>query len=697
MSENLSIKILSLCENGIELPDCSCIVILGSTILAADIPTIPEIIVNATTASDEEILSILIKQNGENIVKSFIPLGSLRKDRHYQLKLEPLGVKAEIGSTFTLDSVFAINGEVCLETKTNNPFHHNLYKTEAFTTQDFYATFKTEDYAHEIEREKIIQDAKFDRYGVVPIETQSISYFSPPSTSPQGYQVQHLLESVEIRPREEVQELKSQSEVNHLIQELRNSMEVLEKNIESKTSVIHYDLGNTATISHEYEQKNFAQSAPIYSTEQFHVRAKENYSPEFGSQEFHYTGPSNINIFSDHQVVRGSHHHVDKWEAGFHAEKQSSALKNERRSSRHYTETARSAFEDVKIEKNATYLLTLKNQLSSKHISFINDAFTRDVILYMAQSKKKVSAVYLKRSITIRDKEEVDIDKNEYFNANCVSKFIHFFQPNAKVLNLYSLSQPVDHVDESAKKVTLNIDFDISPFHKSVITPAGMIFIASARTEYINFQLQTGSNTLHVYNYKNHTLFEKPSMMCENRKEFGLCYMSKNVFAIGGVVNGAISNKCERFDIRANKWVKIAPMTRPLREVSLCSFNNRYLYRFFGIDSGNNIDHSIERYDAVRDTWTVMNVPMNETIKEIYIPFCTQISKDCIFLFGGQNINGFSPKSCNGWVLKVEDKRGSNNAELVESKNFIPGLAGTFNQNSLLTHAGDIIFLRESY
>jgi len=284
-----------------------------------------------------------------------------------------------------------------------------------------------------------------------------------------------------------------------------------------------------------------------------------------------------------------------------------------------------------------------------------------------------------------------DPQRYEYFNANCVSKFIHFFQPSGKTLCLYNLDQPADYVDEAAKKVTLNIDFEISPFHKSVITPAGMIFIASAVPD------QLGSNTLHVYNYKQHSLYEKPAMLCQNRKEFGLCYMSKNVFAIGGVVDGVISNKCERYDIRANKWIKIAPMSRPLREVSICSFNNRYLYRFFGIDSGNNIDHTIERYDAVRDTWTIMNVPMNENSKEIYRPFCTQVNKDYIFVFGGQNTNGFSPKSCHGWVLKVEDKRGSNNAELIETKNFIPGLAGSFNSNSLLTHAGDIVFLRESY
>jgi len=186
-------------------------------------------------------------------------------------------------------------------------------------------------------------------------------------------------------------------------------------------------------------------------------------------------------------------------------------------------------------------------------------------------------------------------------------------------------------------------------------------------------------------------------MLCGTREEFGFCYMSKNLFAVGGLVDGVISNKCERFDIRANKWIKIAPMTRPLREVSICSFNNRYLYRFFGIDSGNNIDHSIERYDAVRDTWTVLNVSMNEVVKEIYAPFCTQVNQDCIFVFAGKNINGFAPKTCKGWVLKVEDKRGSNNAEMVESKNFIPGLAGSFNGNSVLTHAGDIFFLRESY
>ena len=356
----------------------------------------------------------------------------------------------------------------------------------------------------------------------------------------------------------------------------------------------------------------------------------------------------------------------------------------------------RSVIEDVRIEKNEDYLLSMKNQLTSKNITFINDQLTRDIILHMSRSKKKVTAVRLRRSITIREKEEIEIDKKSFFNPNCNAMYVHFFQPSTKHLYLFDLIQPFDSVEEKATKIELDIDFEISPYHKSLITPGGLIFIASGQAAYSNTNEVVGSNTLHVYSYKHQTLVEKAPMRCEQRQQFGFCYMSKNLFAMGGIVDGKISASCERFDLRSNKWFRLAPMARALKDVSICSFNSRFVYRFFGINSGNNIDHSVERYDAVRDSWTTLNVAISDNIKEINLPFCTQVSPDSIFIFGGKNMYGFAPKMCKGWILKVEDKRGSNNAELVESKNFLPGLAGNFNGNSVLTHAGDIIFLRES-
>lgn len=162
MSENLSIKINSLLENGFELKDCSCVFILGSTILNAAIPTKADIFINITKIADEEILSLIVKHNGQNIVKSFIPIGAVRRDRNYKYKLQPLGVKAEIGSIFTLDMELSltVDGvEVGSEKKTENPFQQNLYKSEGFTPQDFYVSVRNEDLVKsEVERERIINE-----------------------------------------------------------------------------------------------------------------------------------------------------------------------------------------------------------------------------------------------------------------------------------------------------------------------------------------------------------------------------------------------------------------------------------------------------------------------------------------------------------------------------------------------------------
>jgi len=686
--------------------------ILGTKLVNSNIPTQVDIQINTTNIQDAENLTFLIKQGSESIAKAFIPMGALRKKETGLFPLQALGNKAESGSNLTWETVFEVEKEIPLQKemessqKLENPFEQILLKSGGeFNSEDFGKQSLNDRrfYESQTEREKAHNEAHKNPHTFADLpggSHQSLTYMEGSGNfqhSSTKIKLDHLLNVLDEKLKEEAaQELPNIGEVNNLFQTLKSSIEELQKDITYGNSPKAH-LGDSSV-----PMEKFLQSAPVYTAKDF-AQPDENSSPQFSGdlqkitdKLYHTENLQNVHLKVPVQRERKySEDSAKGYDIGNIDKLNASGMS--RRTSRHMNETGRSAMEDVKIEKNEDYLLTMRNQLTSKNLTFINDQMTRDIILYMAQNKKKISTIRLRRSITIGDKEDVDIDKKEFFNTNCNAKFLHFFQSSSKILYLFNLVQPFELIEEKARKIKMDIDFDISPSHKSVITPAGMIFIAAGKPNFNASNIDIGSNTLHLYNYKGQTLIEKAPMNCKTRSAFGLCYMSKNLFAIGGLVNGQISSNCERYDIRSNKWIKLAPMSRPLREVSVCSFNNRYIYRIFGIDSGNNIDHSIERYDAVRDSWTMMNTTVSPTLKEIYGPFCTQISPDCIFIFGGRNIYGFSPKSCKGWVLRVEEKRGSNNADLIESRNFIPGLAGNFNQNSILTHAGDILFLRESY
>jgi len=367
--------------------------------------------------------------------------------------------------------------------------------------------------------------------------------------------------------------------------------------------------------------------------------------------------------------------------------------------SRRLNDTIRSNYEEANehFQTGLEFLSTIKEQLVSKNLTFINDDFTREIFTQMSRSKKKIVTCRLRGPIQLNDKSEVEVEEKPYFKETCTTHYIHYFQPYTKYLHLFNLKRPFDIVHNKIKKIRLNIDFDISPHCKSVITPSGLIYLVSGRVDDNPVGLDDSSGSLHVYHYDAETLLEKSPMIATRRRQFGLCYMSKNLFVVGGYVNGIVSNHCERYDIRSNEWLEIAPMPKKLREVSICAFNNRYIYRFFGLTAQGYIDTSIDRYDAVRDKWVSINLkdPAG-ALKEVYLPLCTQINQESIFIFGGKNIFGYSTQYPKGYVLKIEDKRGSTTAELSETAGLNPGFVGTFNQNHIISHNGDILFLRES-
>jgi len=181
------------------------------------------------------------------------------------------------------------------------------------------------------------------------------------------------------------------------------------------------------------------------------------------------------------------------------------------------------------------------------------------------------------------------------------------------------------------------------------------------------------------------------------RKDFGFCYLNKNLYVIGGTCQGMISSTCERYDIRTNEWIEIAPMNKILKDCSVCNFSNRYLFRFYGVNSYGNIDDTIERYDSLKNRWTIMNVS-GPAQNDVYSTMCCQINDDHIFIFGGKNINGFPPTKLKGFLLKVEDRRSSNNAEIIPARrSVLMSYAGNFTSNSLVVENGKIIFMREDY
>eukprot|EP00330_Aristerostoma_sp_ATCC50986_P005977 CAMPEP_0114595328 /NCGR_PEP_ID=MMETSP0125-20121206/17099_1 /TAXON_ID=485358 ORGANISM="Aristerostoma sp., Strain ATCC 50986" /NCGR_SAMPLE_ID=MMETSP0125 /ASSEMBLY_ACC=CAM_ASM_000245 /LENGTH=210 /DNA_ID=CAMNT_0001796751 /DNA_START=1027 /DNA_END=1659 /DNA_ORIENTATION=+ len=208
--------------------------------------------------------------------------------------------------------------------------------------------------------------------------------------------------------------------------------------------------------------------------------------------------------------------------------------------------------------------MTFTSEISAKTLGFVEDDFTRDIILQMSKGKRKVAPFYIMKSIQISEKDEIIIDKQGFFKEGTSKQYLHFFRPGTKKLYLFNTFKPVDpnYVEKPVKK-DLDIDYTISPFHKSFIAPNGIIYVIGAKP--FNHG-ESAEAKLLALAYKSGQLHEKqPIPNCKTIKDFGLCYLNRNIFIAGGVIDGHISNRFLRYDMRTNKWVELYGMPKKIR------------------------------------------------------------------------------------------------------------------------------------
>lgn len=343
------------------------------------------------------------------------------------------------------------------------------------------------------------------------------------------------------------------------------------------------------------------------------------------------------------------------------------------------------------------YLLDLNKSIKFAASAFVDEPLTQEIITQMSRNKKKLSVVRIKGNVEADQKESIKISAKNYFSENCNNKYLHYFMPYTKNLYLLNISKKVEDPSkaETFRLVELDIEFDISPHIKSLITPSGLLFAVAAKTEPNATTLDDSLGSCHLYHYSSQTLVEKATMSSFKRKNFGLVYFNKNLFAIGGFVQGQLSNSCERYDIRSNEWVPIASMERAVQEPTLCVYGNRYIYRFFGFNSKNSIEQAIERFDAIRNRWQNMKVDLHASMRDVYLPLSYQIGPNEILIFGGRNVKGIEATKGQAFLVSVEDKKGSQNIKINKCKNPLPGPPGILSQNSLIIEDNTLIAVRE--
>ena len=229
----------------------------------------------------------------------------------------------------------------------------------------------------------------------------------------------------------------------------------------------------------------------------------------------------------------------------------------------------------------------------------------------------------------------------DYFE-NTNTKYLHFFQNHENkihYLDLDQLSITNHNTTQNFQTLQLNINCNIPPFHKSITTSKGHIYlIGGSDSENTKKKLKT----TYQFDFKNSTLLQKSNMMV-SRSSFAICSMNNAIYAVGGLTNNSVfTNSCERYDIINDKWELIAPCNFDVLAPCITSFNSRYLFKFGGNSYDNKHDTFIEKYDSEANTWTPISFILDQGIGNAIQFFrvlttnaCIQINPQEIYIFGG--------------------------------------------------------------
>ena len=132
-----------------------------------------------------------------------------------------------------------------------------------------------------------------------------------------------------------------------------------------------------------------------------------------------------------------------------------------------------------------------------------------------------------------------------------------------------------------------------------------------------------------------------PNMLVARASHTLVALANKEIYAIGGCNSTGDLKLCEAFDILKNKWKKCPSLTENKIWVSVCSFNNRYLYAFGGGASQDSETNSnvIEFYDTtLSDAKQWSRVTLNkgkEFFQRCIFVGVMQVSPENILIFGG--------------------------------------------------------------
>jgi hypothetical protein len=265
-----------------------------------------------------------------------------------------------------------------------------------------------------------------------------------------------------------------------------------------------------------------------------------------------------------------------------------------------------SVYENIKslLNTNVEKLALIEKKLTSKNFKLAN-LESMDIKQVIINSMKNL--LFKKESIS---------------NSNVV----HYFEWGNKNVEFYDVDKKV------ATKLTLNIDFNIPKFCRTVATEDGRIFVIGGRDR----QNICCDWTLEFIE-QNKTLIQKKPMLLRRSDFTPVVSSSGIIYVVGGNDAKIFYKQCEKYDIESDQWFQISNLNIGRDSAASCIFNDKVIYAFSGrvkFDK-KEITNSIEKYTILTNLWELIELAPKSSWIPCDLGMAYQIDNNSLVIFGG--------------------------------------------------------------
>ena len=198
--------------------------------------------------------------------------------------------------------------------------------------------------------------------------------------------------------------------------------------------------------------------------------------------------------------------------------------------------------------------------------------------------------------------------------------------------------------NEDKNNLLFNEEFRVSNIYNNLIYISGGMIYKNNTKEILN--------NLYEYSLLGNNLFEKAHMKL-GRIHHGIILVNNILYVCGGVdQNLNITDTCEQYLTKENRWINISSMKEKLSKINLVQIDDGTFAVFGGLKNNNIPNYNIHYYRIDTNTWfTLDNVNMPYGIS---FPGLCKIDSRYIIIYGGIKENGEE----SNVVLKLDMSKG---------------------------------------